>query len=64
MKNWIMNFIRDERGAESTEMAVTTVVVAGGAVVGYQGLQGAIADKNTAMVDSLDKVAPSNAVAP
>jgi len=61
MKNWIMNFIRDERGAESTEMAVTTVVVAGGAVVGYQGLQGAIKTKNDDMVDSLTAVAPSNA---
>ena len=63
MKNWIMNFISDERGAESTEMAVTTVVVAGGAVVGYKGLQGAIADKNTEMVESLGDVAPSNAPA-
>lgn len=60
MKNWIMNFIRDERGAESTEMAVTTVVVAGGAVAGYKLVQGAIELKNTQMVDSLEAESPSN----
>lgn len=55
MKNWIMNFIRDERGAESTEMAVTTVVVAGGAVAGYATLQTEIKGKQADMIDELGK---------
>jgi hypothetical protein len=33
MKNWIMNFIADERGAESTELGVSALVVGGGAIV-------------------------------
>jgi Flp pilus assembly pilin Flp len=53
MKNWIMNFIRDERGAESTEMAITTVVVAGGAVAGYATLRDEIKTKQDAMVSEL-----------
>lgn len=55
MKNWIMNFIRDERGAESTEMAVTTVVVAGGAVAGYATLQSNIKTKQSDMITELGK---------
>lgn len=62
MKNWIMNFIRDERGAESTEMAVTTVVVAGGAVAGYSTLRNKIGEKNTELVTSLGTATTTNAV--
>jgi len=53
MKNWIMNFIRDERGAESTELAMTTVVVAGGAVAGFNQIRDAVQVKQVAMKDSL-----------
>ena len=45
MKNWVMNFITDERGAESTELAITTLVVAGGAVAGYTSVKTKIGDK-------------------
>jgi Flp pilus assembly pilin Flp len=63
MKNWIKNFISDERGAESTEMAVTTVVIAGGAVAGYATLRNSIKDKQDDMVAELGSatVAPSSA---
>lgn len=54
MKNWIMNFIRDERGAESTEMAVTTVVVAGGAVTGFTALKGKLETKNGQLLAAMD----------
>ena len=54
MKNWIMNFINDERGAESTELAVTTVVVAGGAVSGYTSLKTKIGDKTDDLLGKLD----------
>ncbi len=54
MKNWIMNFIADERGAESTELAVTTLVVAGGAVSGYTSLKTKIGDKTDDLLGKLD----------
>jgi Flp pilus assembly pilin Flp len=55
MKNWIMNFIADERGAESTELAVTTLVVAGGAVTGYTSLKTKIGDKTDDLLGKLDE---------
>ena len=54
MKNWIMNFIADERGAETTELSVTGVVVAGGAVTGFISLKDAIKSKQDAVIDKLD----------
>lgn len=53
MKNWIMNFIADERGAETTELSVTGVVVAGGAVTGFISLKEAIKQKQDAVIDKL-----------
>ena len=50
----IVNFIRDERGAESVEFGVTSVVVAGGAVRGLTSIQGAVKSKQTTMVSSLN----------
>jgi Flp pilus assembly pilin Flp len=35
MKTWILQFLRDERGAEGVELAITGAVVAGGAVAGF-----------------------------
>ena len=54
MKNWVMNFITDERGAESTELAITTLVVAGGAVSGYTSLKTKIGDKTDDLLGKLD----------
>ena len=54
MQNWIKAFIADERGAESTELAVTTVVVAGGAVSGYTSLKTKLGEKNDQLLDKLD----------
>ena len=34
MKNWILNFIADERGTAATEYGITAVVMAGGAASG------------------------------
>ena len=56
MKNWIMNFIADERGAEGTELAVTTLVVAGGAIEGFNGLKGSLKAKQDVMIDNLDGI--------
>ena len=54
MKNWIMNFITDERGAESTELAITGVVVAGGAVTGFTDLKTKLGTKQNELLDKLD----------
>jgi len=54
MKNWIMNFIADERGAESTELAITGVVVAGGAVTGFTSLKDKLAVKQGELLGQLD----------
>lgn len=55
MKNWITNFIADERGAESTELAITTLVVAGGAVAGYTSVKNKIGDKTDDLLGKLDE---------
>ena len=56
MKNWIMNFIADERGSEGTELAVTCLVVAGGAIEGFNGLKGTLQGKQADMIDNLDGI--------
>jgi Flp pilus assembly pilin Flp len=53
MKNWIMNFIADERGAESTELAITGVVVAGGAVTGFSALKTKIDEKQDELITKI-----------
>ena len=53
MSNWIMNFIRDERGAESVEFGVSAVVIAGGAVAGMDDLQDAVKQKTADTVTKL-----------
>jgi Flp pilus assembly pilin Flp len=55
MLNFIKNFISDERGAESTELAVTTLVVAGGAVSGYTSVKNKIGDKTDDLLGKLDE---------
>jgi Flp pilus assembly pilin Flp len=54
MQNWIKAFIADERGAESTELAITTLVVAGGAVAGYTSVKNKIGDKTEDLLGKLD----------
>ena len=54
MKNWVMNFIKDESGAESTELAVTTLVVAAGSITGYTSVRNKVSDKTDEMLDKLD----------
>jgi Flp pilus assembly pilin Flp len=53
MKNWIMNFIADERGSEGPELAITTLVVAGGAIAGFGELKSALKTKQDNMVTEL-----------
>ena len=53
MKNWIMNFIADERGAESTELGVAALVVGGGAIAGFEALRDGIKTKNDELIARL-----------
>jgi len=55
MKNWVINFINDERGAESIELGVTGAIVAGGAVAGLSAVKGKVQEKQEELVDKLDE---------
>ena len=50
----ILSFISDERGAESVEFGVTSVVVAAGAVNGLNNIKNAVQTKQDVMVGKLD----------
>jgi len=64
MKNWIKNFINDERGAESAELAVSVLVVAAGAIASAKQLRDKIAEKQQDTIDSLDDTNNSGGTAP
>jgi Flp pilus assembly pilin Flp len=55
MKNWVINFINDERGAESIELGVTGAIVAGGAVAGLSTVKDKVQEKQTELADKLDE---------
>ena len=54
MKNWIQNFIADERGTAATEYGITAVVMAGGAASGLSLLRDSLQAKQTNMITILD----------
>ena len=54
MLNFIKNFIADERGAETVELSVTSLVVAGGAVTGFTNLKTKIGEKQDDLLSKLD----------
>jgi Flp pilus assembly pilin Flp len=54
MKNWIMNFIADERGAETTEFGVVTTLTAAGSVTTLTLVKDKIQSKATDLAASLD----------
>ena len=53
MKNWIMNFIADERGAETTEFGVVTTLTAAGSVATLTLVRDKIQEKATDLTASL-----------
>jgi len=53
MKNWILNFIADERGTAATEYGITAVVMAGGAASGLSLLRDTLQAKQTDMISIL-----------
>ncbi len=54
MKNWILNFIADERGTAATEYGITAVVMAGGAASGLSLLRDKLQANQTIMISILD----------
>ena len=56
LKNFVMNFVRDERGAEAAEAGVTNVLFAGGAVSGGKQFREAIKDKQDQIITELGQV--------
>lgn len=59
MKNWIFGFLNDERGAETIELGVTGVVVAGGIAIGMANIKTKLAEKQTELVAKLDAATAS-----
>lgn len=55
MKNWMLNFLQDERGAESIELGVAGAIVAGGAVAGLSRVKDKVQEKQDDLVDKLDE---------
>jgi Flp pilus assembly pilin Flp len=54
--NKIMNFIKDERGAEGVEYPLIAVVVGGGAAAGVTALKEATQDKTTLLTTQVTNV--------
>lgn len=54
MQQWITEFLEDDRGAESIELGLTGVVVAGGTVFGLAKLRDKLAEKQDELVVKLD----------
>jgi Flp pilus assembly pilin Flp len=52
--NKIMNFIKDERGAECIEYALTSVVIGGGTAAGLTATKDLLQSKSTDMRDAID----------
>ena len=53
MKNWILNFIADERGTAAVEYGITAVVMAGGAASGLSSLKDELQGKQSDMISIL-----------
>jgi len=53
MKNWIKNFINDERGTAAVEYGITAVVMAGGAASGLTALKDQLQAKQSDMISIL-----------
>jgi Flp pilus assembly pilin Flp len=52
--NKIMNFIKDERGAECIEYALTSVVIGGGTAAGLTATKDLLQQKSGDMRDAID----------
>tara|TARA_B100001059_G_C17274326_1_gene305154 strand:+ start:273 stop:449 length:177 start_codon:yes stop_codon:yes gene_type:complete len=53
MKNWMINFVKDERGVESAEFAVASVSIAGGTAAVFTTIKGNLKDKGDALINAI-----------
>ena len=53
MKNWILNFIADERGTAAMEYGMAAVIMGGGAAAGLSLLKDALQAKQDNMISIL-----------
>ena len=53
MKNWILNFIKDECGAETVEFGVGALTIGGGAAAGYTSLKDNLQDKTDDLIGKI-----------
>ena len=51
----IVDFFKDERGSETVEFGITSVVIAAGAVNGLSDIQAGVKNKQSNMVAALDQ---------
>jgi Flp pilus assembly pilin Flp len=51
----IVDFFKDERGSETVEFGITSVVIAAGAVNGLSDIQAGVKNKQGNMVAALDR---------
>ncbi|MFB0985157.1 MAG: hypothetical protein QMB94_02590 [Phycisphaerales bacterium] len=51
--NWIMNFVKDERGVETVEFAVAGLTVAGGAAASLSLIKDDVQAKGTAIITAV-----------
>ena len=54
MIKWITNFIKDERGAESVEFGISSLVIAGGAAAGLSSVKDNLQSKTQYLIESID----------
>ena len=54
MKNWILNFIADERGTAAMEYGMAAVIMGGGAASGLSLLKDALQAKQDNMISILE----------
>lgn len=58
MKNWILNFIADERGTAAMEYGMAAVIMGGGAASGLSLLKDALQSKQDDMISILSEQDP------
>lgn len=56
MKKWVLNFLKDERGAETVEFGIGALVIGGGAAAGLSSLKGNLQDKTDELIERLGDV--------
>lgn len=59
MTSWFLHFLGDERGAESVELGLTGVVVAGGLAFGLAKIKDKVAEEQAELVAKIEAASAS-----